>query len=100
MTFPAGPLPGPGQYNDLFQRIRPAKSVAFTHGTSDLDLTDPANGLTPAAIEFFATSTGNLVAQLAQDSSPQTYAVTAGVTYPGIWVLAKSTSTANGIFRQ
>jgi hypothetical protein len=71
--------------------------VAFTHGGSDLDITDPVNGLNPVAEGFYCNTTGNLVAQLAGDSSTRTYAVTAGQIVPGAFVLIKSTSTVDGV---
>jgi len=65
MTAPLNP-PSMAQIQALrMATLRPFKSVAFTHGGSDLDLTDPINGVAPCATEFFPTSTGNLVACLA-----------------------------------
>lgn len=44
MTAPINPVPA-SQVQDLRHAVRPFKSVAFTHGGADLDLTDPAYGL-------------------------------------------------------
>ncbi len=96
MTAPAN-IPDIGTINDKKQTTRPFKSVAFTHGGSTLDLT---TALVPCATEIFCTGTGNLTAQLAGDSSTQTYAVTAGTVLYGLFVYAASSSTADGIFRQ
>jgi hypothetical protein len=107
MTFPVGPLPNAGQTISLSQ-VKPVKSVLFTHGGTDLDLTNTyANGgLDGCSAEFYCTVSGNLLASLVGDASVnpgaplvQTYPVTAGQVIYGLFVLAKSTSTANGIFR-
>jgi hypothetical protein len=97
MTYPVGPLPAAGQLNGLFV---PYKSKAFTHGSSDLDLTDPTNGLAPGAHELYCLGTGNIVARLAGDGAEQTYPVVAGTVLKGAFVLLKSTSTADCIARQ
>jgi len=108
MAFPVGALPDPGQISILQDVQCPFKSAAFTGGGSDLDLTDPTKLCVPCATEFVCTTTGNLVAVLAGDVGPapysspvsHTYALTAGNVLKGIFVLAKGSSTANGIFRQ
>lgn len=92
-------LPDAGSIQDLRHAVRPFKSVAFTHGGADLDLTDPANGLAPCATELYATSTGNLVARMAGDEIDQTYAVTSGQTLAGLFTVIRSSSTANCIAR-
>src|ERR1017187_6081749 len=101
MTFPVGRLPTTSDLTGMFVRF---KSVAFTHGGSDLDLTDPANGLSPCAFELYITTTGNLAAVLAGEATGtptvQTYPVVAGQVLQGAFVLLKSTSTANCIARQ
>jgi hypothetical protein len=79
--------------------VRPFKSVSFTHGGADLDLTDPANGLVPCATELYATSTGNIAARLAGESADETYAVTQGQVLAGLFVVLRSSSTANCIAR-
>jgi hypothetical protein len=100
MTYPVGLLPQSGQVADLSRVRSPSKSVAFAHGGSDLDLTDPANGLTPCATEFYVTVAGNLVARLAGDSADRTYiAVTVGQIVPGLFTLIKGSSTADGFAR-
>jgi hypothetical protein len=96
MTFPVGSKPT-GQA--VAAAAVPFKSVAFTGGGSDMDLTDPANGCTPCAFELYATATGTIVAQLAGDSSPQSYPVSQGQVLQGAFVLIKSTSS-NCIARQ
>jgi hypothetical protein len=87
--------------------LRASKSASndsgpFTHGGTDLDLTDkPANGgLYPCAIEFWRTASGNLTGRVASDSVDRTLAVVAGNIYPGMWVLAMASSSADGVFRQ
>ena len=101
MAFPVGTLPGSQAVNSI---AVPYKSAApgtgFVGGGSDMDLTDPANKCTPCAFELYITVAGNIVAQLAGDSAPSTYPVTAGQVLQGAWVLIKSTSTANCIPRQ
>lgn len=106
MTTPVGPLPGQGDLSDKFV---PVKSVAFTHGGSDMDLTDEAtNGLAPCALTLYITTSGNLVAVLAGDvgatpystATAQTYPVVAGQELQGAFVLLKGSSTANCIARR
>ncbi len=105
MTFPAGPLP---DYDQIVGSFRPFASCAFTHGGTDLDLTLVSNGVAPCATEFICTATGNLAVVMAGDvgaapySSPtvRTYAMNAGDVLYGCFVLAKSTSTADGLFRK
>ena len=99
MTYPVGGLPDQGFIANNF--IVPFKSVVFTHGGSDMDLTDEAtNGLYPCARSLYITVSGNIVARLAGDTTERTYAVTAGQELAGIFVLLKSTSTADCIARQ
>jgi hypothetical protein len=98
MTAPIN-FPSASDIQDLRHAKRPFKSVAFTSGGSDLDLTDPANGLVPCATELYATSTGNLVARLAGESSDQTYAVTAAQIIQGLFTIIRGASTANAIAR-
>lgn len=100
MAYPAGSLPLAGQIQDLSRSSNPFKSAAFAGGGSDLDLTDIANDCVPCATEFYCTVAGNLTARLAGDDQEQTYPVTVGQVLKGLFVLAKSSSTANGIFRQ
>ena len=103
MTFPAGNLPGSGDLGDKFV---PVRSVAFTAGGSDLDLTSGA--CQPCALELYCTSSGNILACMAGDIGPaptytptvQTYPVSAGQVLQGAFVLIKSTSTANCIARR
>ena len=97
MAFPAGPLPTATHLQDLYAAGIPSKSLQFTHGGSDVDITDPANKLDPVAMGFRAGGTGNLVAQLAGDSSTRTFAVTAGQVVPGAFVLISATSTVDGV---
>jgi hypothetical protein len=99
MAFPAGPLPTPSDTNAFAYVTAPIKSVAYA-GSAALDLTDPANGLTPCSTEFYCTTAGNLVARLAGDSANRTYPVTVGQVLKGLFVLVDATSTAVGIFRQ
>jgi len=99
MGFPVGYLPTLGDINSLGFRTRPWKSIAYTAGAV-LDLTDPAHGVNPCALEFYCTTAGNFVAQLAGDSAMQTYPVTVGQTLFGAFVLTSATSTAAGILRQ
>jgi hypothetical protein len=99
MAFPAGYLPQTGDLNALCFRTRPSRSVACPAGAA-LDLTDPANNVNPCALEFYCTTAGNFVAQLAGDSSVRTYPVTVGQTLTGAFVLTSATSTAAGILRQ
>jgi hypothetical protein len=103
MTFLLGALPNSGTLQDKFV---PVKSIAFTSGGSDLDLTNPA-GFNGYALELYCTSTGNIIACLAGDvnaagtpTNPQTYPVVSGQVLQGAFVLIKSTSTANCIARQ
>jgi hypothetical protein len=98
VTFPAGKLPNAGQIAQAAAAL-PSASVVFTGGSTDLDLTNPTNGVAPCALDFVCTVAGVLTAQLALDSAPQSYPVAAGEILRGAWVLAKSTSTASGIFR-
>jgi hypothetical protein len=91
MTFPVGGLPNQGHLANLQV---PFKSASFTPGGVDMDLTDPANGCVPCARELRATSEGTLLAQLAGDSTYQTYYVMPGAVVLGAFVLIKSTSTA------
>lgn len=100
MSFPAGRLPNAGEIQDMSKIAVPFKSVVFTSGGSDFDCTDPNNGITPCSTEFLPTSTGNLIAQMVGDAAPKTMAVTAGTPVKGLFVLIKSTSTANGLVRQ
>lgn len=107
MTFPVGALPNAGQVADLQRVVRPMKAVAFAGGGSDMDLTDQAtNKLGPCATEFLCTTSGNLVAAMAGDVkadntyTTQSYPLIAGDLLPGLFVIAKGTSTASGIFRQ
>lgn len=97
MSFPVGNLPNATHLQDLSAAIIPTKSIAFTHGGSDVDLTDSANGMTPCAVGFYASGTGNLVAQLPGDSSTRTYPVTAGQVVAGAFVLVSGTSTVDGV---
>jgi hypothetical protein len=46
---------------------------------------------------FYCNGAGNLVAQLAGDSTTQTYVVAASQIVPGAFILIKSTSTVDGI---
>jgi hypothetical protein len=102
VTFPLGALPNSGTLQDKFV---PVKSIAFTHGGSDLDLTDPA-GFNGYALELYCLGSGNIVAVLAGDvnaaGSPtsRTYPVVAGQVLQGAFVLIKSASTADCIVRQ
>jgi hypothetical protein len=99
MAFPAGPLPTATQLipRDLGY---PTKAKLFTHATSDMDLTDPANGMQPCAYELIAQGAGNLVVQMVGDSAPVTYLMAAGAVLHGNFVLIKSTSTCDCIVRQ
>jgi len=99
MGFPVGYLPTLGDINSLGFRTRPWKSVVCAAGAA-LDLTNPANGVNPCALEFYCTTAGNFVAQLAGDSAMRTYPVTVGQTLFGAFVLTSATSTAAGILRQ
>jgi len=99
MTFPAGPLPTISDQNALYLTQAPIKSLAYA-GSAAVDLTDPANKLNPCATEFYCTTSGNLVAQLAGDSGTQTYPVTIGQVLKGLFVNVSASSTAVGIFRQ
>jgi hypothetical protein len=99
MAFPVGYVPTMGDIHDLCFRTKPSKSVVCAAGAA-LDLTDPANGINPAATEFYCTTAGNFVAQLAGDSAMRTYPVTVGQVLSGIFVLTSATSTAAGILRQ
>lgn len=100
MTYPAGPLPNAGQIADMAKTTRPAKSLVFVHGGSDVDFTDPANGFVPCATDFYCTVAGNLIAQLPGDSIPRTFPVTVGQVLTGLFTQVKGSSTADGIFRQ
>lgn len=105
MTFPVGPLPSAGAISQAEIATR-FKSATFTHAGSDLDLTDPANGVAPCAFELWCVGTGNIVAVLAGDvtaagvPTARTYPVVAGTVLKGAFVLIKSTSTADCIARQ
>lgn len=97
MTAPANP-PSVGLITELAHKTCPHKSVAFTHGGTDLDLT--ATTASGCAIELWATSTGNLVAVLAGDGTTnQTYAVVAGTVIKGVFTVIRSSSTADCIAR-
>ena len=103
MAYPAGPLPTAGERAGFSQRVVPTKSVSFTGGGSDLDLTDPANGLNPCATEFYVTTAGTLVARLAGDSADRTYGsanLPVNTVVKGLFTVIRSTSTAAGIVRQ
>lgn len=91
--------PSTSDIQALRTAARPFKSVAFTHGGSDLDLTDPANGVVPCATELYPTSTGNLVARMAGETTDQTYPVTVGVVLPGLFTIIRGSSTANCLAR-
>lgn len=105
MAFPAGSFPRPTDVADKFVSV---ESVAFTHGGTDMDLTDPTNGLGPCALELYCTTSGNIVAVLMGDADAPTYASPVAQTYPvvagqvlkGAFVLISSTSTANCIARR
>jgi hypothetical protein len=99
MTFPVGGFPTIAQIVEYSHVEKPAVSVAFTGGVADLDLTDPTNGLHPCATDFYCGATGNLVAQLAGDTTTRTYPVTAGQIVTGLFILIKSTSVS-GIVRR
>jgi hypothetical protein len=99
MAFPVGGYPSVAQIVEYSHVEKPSKSVAFTGGGSDLDITDPANGLAPCATDFYCSATGSLVAQLAGDTGTRTYAVTAGQVVTGLFILIKSTSVS-GIVRR
>jgi hypothetical protein len=96
MPTPANP-PDFSVINELRYETSPYKSVAFTHGTGDLDLTTTSIG--GAASGLYITLTGNITAQLAGDSVARTYPVVAGQTLLGVFTVLKSTSTADCIAR-
>jgi hypothetical protein len=92
MAFPKGALPSNDSLSGFCERTTPTKSIAFTSGGGDLDLTDPTNNLTPGATELFCTGAGSVIAQLAGDAAPQTYVVVASQVLRGMFVLIKSAS--------
>jgi len=94
MTYPVGGLPNAGY---LANQFIPYKSKAFTGGGSDMDLTDPVNGVTPCASALYITGVGNIVARLAGDSAEQTYPVAVGQVLLGAYTLLKGSSTASCI---
>jgi hypothetical protein len=101
MAFPAGRLPNAGELQTMAMIQRPGKSVVFTHATSDLDLTDPANKLTPCATQFEVTAAGILIARLAGDTADRTYPTAAiGTIITGLFVVIRSTSTCDGLAQQ
>ena len=73
-------------------------SLAFASGGADVDLT--VSAIAPCALELYATSSGNIVAQLSGDSGTQSYPVIAGQVLTGAFVLLKGSSTANCIARR
>lgn len=97
MTAPLHP-PDIGLINELAHRTLPTKSVAFTHGASDLDLT--ATSPSGCASELYCLGSGNIVAVLAGDGTTnQTYPVVAGTVLKGVFTVIRSTSTADCIVR-
>lgn len=95
MTYPVGRLPNTG---DLSGKFVPFKAgTAFTHGGSDMDLTDPANLVAPCADALYITVSGNLIGRLAGNTDERTYPVTQGQVLLGAFVLLKGTSTADCI---
>jgi len=97
MTAPANP-PDLGLITELSHIESPHKSVVFTSGGSDLDLT--ATSAAGTASELYCTSTGSIIAVLAGDGTTnRTYPVTAGQVLKGVFTVIRSISTANCIAR-
>lgn len=101
MPYPAGPLPLPGDFASYAANQTPNRSCAIATATA-YDFTDPANKVNPCINEFFCTTAGNFVAQLAGDSAGtyRTYVVVAGQIIRGLFTQVSASSTAVGIGRQ
>ena len=101
MTYPAGPLPNAGAFQNFSAQVVPSRSIAIAASTA-YDFTDPATGIQPCITEFYAVGSGNFIAQLAGDAAGtfRTYAVTAGTIVRGVFSQVSASSTAAGFGRQ